>query len=79
VDPKPKKPVLIWFKRISYTDSGGRGWHTFVKKCPQPPKHRFAYLDSLDRSTLEWLHGELQAQLSYVTSLHSKKAADTSG
>ena len=63
---KPEKPVTVWFKRISYVDRTGHGWHTFIKKCSRPSVSRFAYLDNLPVPALQWLQEELLQQLAYV-------------
>ena len=62
---KPVKPVTVWFKRISFVDGNGRGWHTFLKKCSRPDSSRFSYLDALPAPALQWLQEELMQQLSY--------------
>eukprot|EP00281_Chroomonas_sp_CCMP1168_P031557 CAMPEP_0206253202 /NCGR_PEP_ID=MMETSP0047_2-20121206/23026_1 /ASSEMBLY_ACC=CAM_ASM_000192 /TAXON_ID=195065 /ORGANISM="Chroomonas mesostigmatica_cf, Strain CCMP1168" /LENGTH=337 /DNA_ID=CAMNT_0053679395 /DNA_START=142 /DNA_END=1155 /DNA_ORIENTATION=- len=75
---RPTRPETVWFKRISYTDSSGKGWHTYIKKCPQPSTNRFSYLDELDRTALQWLEGELEDQLDYVRQLNMKAGGRSS-
>jgi hypothetical protein len=72
---RPMAPTTVWFKRISFTDPGGRGWHTYVKKCPKPSNNRFSYLDALDGQALEWLRAELRDQLAYAERLLLGRAA----
>eukprot|EP00281_Chroomonas_sp_CCMP1168_P012191 CAMPEP_0206279746 /NCGR_PEP_ID=MMETSP0047_2-20121206/38181_1 /ASSEMBLY_ACC=CAM_ASM_000192 /TAXON_ID=195065 /ORGANISM="Chroomonas mesostigmatica_cf, Strain CCMP1168" /LENGTH=319 /DNA_ID=CAMNT_0053709705 /DNA_START=142 /DNA_END=1102 /DNA_ORIENTATION=+ len=59
-------------------DSSGKGWHTYIKKCPQPSTNRFSYLDELDRTALQWLEGELEDQLDYVRQLNMKAGGRSS-
>eukprot|EP00802_Teleaulax_amphioxeia_P010730 Tamp_10759.p1 GENE.Tamp_10759~~Tamp_10759.p1 ORF type:complete len:486 (+),score=115.82 Tamp_10759:111-1568(+) len=70
---KPVKPVTVWFKRISYVDRNGRGWHTFIKKCSRPSVGRFSYLDNLPAPVLQWLLEELVQQFAYAQNLLSTR------